>query len=119
MAWEVQYHPEFRREHARLALPVQIELEAAIRDLTARGPTLGRPHADTLNGSRYRNMKELRFRAARGVWRVAFAFDPDRIAILLVATNKRGQNQRRLYGRFIRIADARYADHLAGLSEGL
>ena len=49
------------------------------------GPQLGRPRVDTLNGSRHANMKEMRFRAADGEWRLAFAFDPARNAILLVA----------------------------------
>jgi hypothetical protein len=54
------------------------------------GPDLGRPHVDTLNNSRHSNMKELRFKADNGVWRVAFAFDPERKAILLVAGDKSG-----------------------------
>jgi len=55
------------------------------RLLESVGPQLGRPHSDALKGSDYANMKELRFRAGGGVWRVAFAFDPKRLAILLVA----------------------------------
>ena len=50
---------------------------------------------DTLNGSRHANMKELRFRAADGEWRVAFAFDPKRRAILLVAGDKSGGSEKR------------------------
>jgi hypothetical protein len=46
------------------------------------GSQLGRPRVDTLKGSRHANMKELRFDAADGVWRVAFAFDPKRNAVL-------------------------------------
>jgi hypothetical protein len=48
---------------------------AHARLLETFGPHLGRPWVDTLNGSRYTNMKELRFRAAHGVWRFAFVFD--------------------------------------------
>jgi hypothetical protein len=58
---------------------------------------LGRPHADTLNGSRHANMKELRFRAEDGVWRVALAFDPARRAVLLVAGDKSGGIESRFY----------------------
>jgi hypothetical protein len=61
------------------------------------GPALGRPHVDTLAGSRHANMKELRFNAVDGVWRVAFAFDPERRAILLVAGDKSGMSQARFY----------------------
>ena len=57
-------------------------------------------------------MKELRFQADDGVWRVAFAFDPERRAILLVAGNKAGRDQTRFYRTLIRTADARYASHL-------
>jgi hypothetical protein len=67
---------------------------------------------DTLKGSEYPNMKELRFRADDGVWRVAFAFDPRRNAILLIAGDKSGTSQARFYKRLIATADARYGAHL-------
>lgn len=67
---------------------VQDEMLALIELLEKFGPQLGRPWADTLKGSRHPNMKELRFAAADGVWRAAFAFDPRRKAILLVAGDK-------------------------------
>jgi hypothetical protein len=57
-------------------------------------------------------MKELRFNADDGVWRVAFAFDPQRQAIVLVAGDKAGQNQRKFYKQLIDRADKRYTDHL-------
>jgi len=77
------------------------------------GPQLGRPRVDTLNGSDHPNMKELRFDAAGGVWRVAFAFDPDRKAILLVAGDKSGGSEKRFYRTLIDKADARFDAHLA------
>ena len=80
-----------------------------------QGPLLGRPHADTLAGSVHANMKELRFVADDGVWRVAFAFDPERKAILLVAGDKSGVAQKRFYKSLIAKADARYAEHLETL----
>jgi hypothetical protein len=79
------------------------------------GPNLKRPYCDTLSGSRHANMKELRFDAADGVWRVAFAFDPRRRAILLVAGNKSGGSQVRFYKRLIKTADERFARHLQTL----
>ena len=57
-------------------------------------------------------MKELRFNADDGVWRVAFAFDPQRQAIVLVAGDKAGQNQKKFYKQLIDRADRRYAAHL-------
>ena len=77
------------------------------------GPGLGRPRADTLNGSRHANIKELRFRAAHGVWRLAFAFDPRQRAILLAAGDKSGTAERCFYGRVIRRAYERFDAHLA------
>jgi hypothetical protein len=79
------------------------------------GQKLGRPHVDTLKGSKFANMKELRFRASNGVWRVAFAFDPKRSAILLVAGDKSGTSEARFYKRLIASAEARYKAHLQRL----
>jgi len=62
-------------------------------------------------------MKELRFRADTGVWRAAFAFDPDRHAVLLVAGDKAGVAQRRFYKALIARADKRFDDHLARSKE--
>jgi hypothetical protein len=76
---------------------------------------LGRPDVDTLKDSKYLNMKELRFRADGGVWRVAFAFDPQRDAILLVAGDKSGVSEKKFYKRLIEKADKRYKEHLDNL----
>ncbi len=73
---------------------------------------------DTLNGSRHANMKEMRFAAAGGEWRVAFAFDPVRRAMLLVAGDKSGGSGRRFYRELIRKADERFDLHLARLADG-
>ena len=81
------------------------------------GPQLGRPQVDTLNGSRHANMKEMRFGASGGEWRVAFAFDPVRCAMLLVAGDKSGGSERRFYRELIRRADERFDRHLARLAE--
>jgi len=74
----------------RLPEDVRNEILAHARLLQQFGPQLGRPRVDTLNNSRHTNMKELRFSAADGEWRVAFAFDTKRKAILLVAADKSG-----------------------------
>ena len=113
MKWEVDLHDDFVPEYRDLHQDVQDELLAQIELLEQFGPQLGRPRADTLNGSRYANMKELRFNAADGVWRVAFAFDPKRKAILLVAGDKSGVSEMRFYRQLIDKADARFDAHLA------
>jgi hypothetical protein len=113
MLWTIANHAAFDPEYDALSEAVQDELLAMMRLLATYGPQLGRPHADTLAGSRHANMKELRFGAADGVWRVAFAFDPERRAILLVAGDKSGVAQTRFYKGLIATADKRFSDHLA------
>ncbi len=115
MRRDVSYHDEFFPELLAESEAVQDEVLALAELLALRGPQLGRPHCDTLAGSRYPNMKELRFSLLDGVWRVAFAFDPRRPAILLVGASKSGMSQRRFYKDLIRVADARFAEHLSSL----
>lgn len=112
-AWTVRFAPDFDAEFSRLAAPVQVELLAQAKVVERFGPALGRPRVDTLKGSRHSNMKELRFDAGGGVWRVAFAFDRRRQAILLVAGDKSGVGSGRFYRRLIAAADARFDAHLA------
>lgn len=83
MEWDVQLHPDFEGEVQAFERDVRVALLAAAKLLSDYGPQLGRPHADTLKGSRYANMKELRFEGADGEWRAAFAFDPDEEASFL------------------------------------
>ena len=111
-AWDVEIDDAFVPELAALAVDVQDELLAVAKLLGEYGPRLGRPHVNTLKGSKHPNMKELRFDAAGGVWRVAFAFDPRRRALLLVAGDKSGGGQRQFYKALIVKADRRYSAHL-------
>ena len=111
----VEIGDEFKLEFFALPNHVPLEILALSRVLQQFGPQLGRPRVDTLNGSRHGNMKELRFGAADGEWRVAFAFDSKLKAILLVAGDKSGVGEKRFYRELIRKADARFDAHLAGL----
>lgn len=115
MSWIVALANEFEPEYEDLPDEVQEELLAMTRLLQRFGPQLKRPHADTMNGSRHANMKELRFNAADGVWRVAFAFDPKRRAVLLVVGDKSGHSEKRFYRGLIKKADDRYDAHLSRL----
>ena len=115
MNWIVEIADEFEPEFDALNEEVQTEVAALSRLLQQFGPQLGRPRVDTLNGSRHANMKELRFSAADGVWRLAFAFDPARKAVLLVAGEKSGRSSRRFYRSLIRRADDRFDRHLQRL----
>jgi hypothetical protein len=111
VSWIVDIGDEFEPEFDALHEDVQTEILALSRLLQEFGPQLGRPRVDTLKGSRHANMKELRFDSADGVWRVAFAFDPKRKAVLLVAADKSGISEKRFYRQLIAKADQRFDDH--------
>ncbi|MEP6714169.1 MAG: type II toxin-antitoxin system RelE/ParE family toxin [Terriglobia bacterium] len=113
MRWVVEIGDEFNPEFFELHEDVQTEILSLSRLLQQFGPQLGRPRVDTLSGSSHANMKELRFSAADGEWRVAFAFDARRKAILLVAGDKSGGSEKRFYRELIRKADGRLDRHLA------
>lgn len=117
MCWNVELYPLFAQEFLEFSEAVQDALLAEIALLEKYGPLLGRPHVDTLNGSKHANMKELRFTADNGVWRAAFAFDPQRQAILLVAGDKSGTSEKRFYKQLIKKADFRFDNHLNQLQE--
>ena len=110
--WEVVFHDEFAKEVRQFSQTVREKLKAAATILSEDGPRLGRPFADTLKGSRHGNMKELRFDADGGAWRIAYAFDPQRKAILLAGGNKSGMTKTRFYRNLLRIADERFDQHL-------
>jgi hypothetical protein len=114
MPWTVLFHADFEAEFRKLPEPIRDELLARLGTLRQFGPSLGRPSVDTLDGSSFPNMKELRFRLD-GLWRFAFAFDPQRHAIVLVGGNKVGKRQKAFYSELIRVADERFAAHVTTL----
>jgi hypothetical protein len=118
MAWQIEFHPLFAAEVESYALDVRRSLFAMAELLADSGPQLRRPHCDTLVGSKHANMKELRFFADDGVWRIAFAFDPERQAILLTGGDKAGVKSQRFYKQLIKLADARFDEHLAAQRAG-
>lgn len=118
MTWEVILYAAFEDELRTFEPSVQDALIVVAKLLADFGPQLGRPHVDTLKGSKHGNMKELRFEAADGEWRAAFAFDPKRRAVVLVAGDKSGGSEKRFYKRLIAKADLRFSDHLGTLKSG-
>ena len=115
MDWVVEYHEEYLAELRAEPEAVQVAVFAASGVLQRFGPQLHRPQVDTLKGSSYPNMIELRITLPDGEWRVAFAFDPKRKGILLNGGSKSGVNQKLFYKKLIHVADRRYADHLSNL----
>ena len=117
--WSVAFDDTFDTEWQTWPREAQDELLARAKLLEELGPALRRPHADALKGSKFANMKELRFSHGNDVWRVAFAFDPTRKAVLLVAGNKVGADQRLFYKRLIDNADTRLTQHLLPMKSEL
>jgi len=89
---------------------LQEKILADLINLSTYGPTLSRPYADTVKGSRHKNMKELRIQYAGKPVRAFFAFDPVRRAVILCAGDK--SNDKNFYPRMIRIADDAFTAHL-------
>jgi len=109
--WVVEFHDEFLPEFKEFSETVRRQIYCLIEMLVVFGPQLGRPQVDTLKGSKRPNMKELRFRADDGAWRIAFAFDSKRRAILLVGGDKSGMSERKFYRSLIEIAERRFDRH--------
>lgn len=118
MNWVVEFHEAFLAEFLDYSEEIQNAISIKAGLLQRFGTQLGRPFVDTLSNSDYSNMKELRLSIDNGVWRIAFAFDPNRQAILLVAGDKKGKNQKQFYKKLIKAADERYRIHLDGLKKG-
>jgi hypothetical protein len=116
--WEVEYTDVFELWWDSLTEAEQEDVDAKVILLRAYGPGLRRPHSDVVASSRHPNMKELIVQHAGRPYRVLYAFDPRRCAILLIGGDKTGDN--RWYEKFVPVADALYDDHLATLrKEGL
>lgn len=118
MAWEISLHHEVEAWYLGVCQsdPETADLiERVIDQLASEGPTPGRPLVDTVKGSDYHNMKELRPPSSGATEiRMLFAFDPRREAILLVAGDKAG-NWDGWYRRAIPLADRRFTEHLTAL----
>jgi hypothetical protein len=111
MPFTVNFDDAFAVEFAQLPEAVQDAITAYAVALRDRGHQLGRPWADTLKGSQFAKMKELRPTVNKVEWRVAFAFDSHGAALLLAATQKGGKKDTLVYGRLIKMADERLAAH--------
>ena len=115
MEWNIVFDPDFRIWFYQQEQGFQNETFAGLGILAEFGPQLGRPRVDTLEGSSFKNMKELRIQYKGEPWRILFAFDPKRQAILLVGGNKSGN--KKWYHENIPIADQRYEKYLEILKE--
>ena len=112
--WIVVFHPDFAPEFRVLDDSVKVALGALFDKLRDRGPALARPFADTLNGSRHANMKELRFGLDDDWYRFAYAFDPKQKVVVLCGGGKGGVSQARFHDALIAKADRRYEHWIEG-----
>lgn len=113
MAHEVEYTDEFEDWWIDLSADAQESIAVVVTLLEERGPRLGYPHSSGIAGSKFGHMRELRIQHKGEPYRVFYAFDPRRTAVLLVGACKLGDD--RFYERMISKADAIYATHIAQL----
>lgn len=114
MAWSVEYTDEFEAWWNSLTETEQEDVDAYVQRLEARGPNLPHPYSSGIKGSRHSHMRELRVQSHGDPFRVFYAFDPRRSAILLIGGNKTGDD--RFYDYMISIADDLYDQHLEELN---
>jgi hypothetical protein len=112
--WEVEFTPEAERWVRRLVGRDANRVALAVEQLQIHGPNLGRPHVDSIRGSRHRNMKELR--SVGGHLRALFAFDPRRRAVILLGGDKT-HDWRGWYLRNTPLADKLYDRHLRSIGD--
>ena len=110
MAWEVEVSDEFIGWYESLSEREGVSVDTAVDMLQDYGPTLGRPYIDTLKGSKFSNIKELRVQHLGRPLRILFAFDPRRSAYLILGGDKTGDAN--WYIDAIRRAEAIFTQHL-------
>jgi hypothetical protein len=108
--WNVEYTDEFEQWWEILTDHEQVDVTAVVGLLEEHGPNLRYPFSSGIQGSIYMHMRELRIQHAGKPYRVLYAFDPRRVAILLIGGNKKGDNS--WYKKLIPIADKLYEQHL-------
>lgn len=117
-AWEIEFTDEFGTWWDTLQEAEQESIRASVGLLQRFGPQLAYPHSSGIHGSRHQHMRELRVQRGGRPYRVLYAFDPRRTAILLLGGEKTGQD--RWYEVFVPQADRLYDEHLQALKrEGL
>jgi hypothetical protein len=111
MAWEVNTTDEYDAWFLEQGEDDQASIRMKVELLTKYGPNLPRPYADTLKGSKLNNLKELRTQTTEHVFRVAFLFDEERKAVLLIGGDKKGKNEERFYKNLIKQAEKIYQQY--------
>jgi hypothetical protein len=113
--WEIEYTDEFEVWWNELTENEQISVTAYVSLLEQLGTNLRFPYSSGINNSKYGHLRELRIQHQSDPYRVLYAFDPRRVAILLIGGNKKGDD--RWYEKLIPLADKLYAEHLTNLKK--
>jgi hypothetical protein len=113
--FDVLFTDEFEAWWDGLSAEEQTGINAVVLLLEQQGVALGSPYSSKVFGSQFGQMRELRIQHEGRPYRVLYAFDPNRDAMLLIGGDKTGNN--RWYEIFVPVADRLYAEHLKELKE--
>ena len=116
LAWDVEYSDEFGEWWDQLSAAEQKSVDFTVSILQELGPMLRMPHSSGVEMSRHRHMRELRIQHEGRPYRVLYAFDLRRAAVLLIGGDKTGNN--RWYEEYVPLADTIYDRHLQDLEKG-
>ena len=103
--WTINYTTEYEDWFTSQDEENQMVINAKVMVLSEFGPNLGRPYVDTIKGSKYANLKELRIKHKNTLFRILFCFDKTRNCWLLIGGNKKGKNEDEFYRRLIKQAE--------------
>lgn len=113
MDWVILVTDDYEEWFFTLNDAEQVDVQAMVDVLEIKGPGLGRPQADTLKGTKaLKNLKELRIQHDGKPYRVFYAFDPKRQAVLLCGGRKDGSRDKTFYKRMIPLAEKLFLDYL-------
>jgi len=115
VGWDIEYTDEFGAWWNSLSEEEQDSIAVSVGLLNERGPNLPSPHSSAITTSKHSHMRELRIQHEGHPYRVLYAFDPLRSALLLIGGNKTGDN--RWYEVFVPLADRLYDEHLLALKK--
>lgn len=113
--WEVEYTDEFEQWWNTLSEAEQIDISASVGLLEQLGPNLRFPYSSGIEGAQFSHMRELRIQHQGRPYRILYAFDARRIAILLIGGEKTGDH--RWYERYVALANSLYEEHLRTLEK--
>ena len=103
--WTIEYTKEYENWFSLQDEENKIVINAKVILLSEFGPNLGRPYVDTIRGSKYSNLKELRIKYKQVVIRILFCFNKNRNCWLIIGGNKKGKNEEDFYRRLIKSAE--------------